>query len=221
MPRYVEYQLAIEQFKAPRIHRRFTPKYYTERLSRPYDGTIDPMSSEFKDTKFNHGLSPKTLSRYNYYQSNINYYLDKCQDKNTGIVYPERLSPDDKFSLDQWKSRLEDFTSIFNKDGSYKHGEDLKMAYEVRAWQKWIGQNTNSKHLQDQLNIELNEAYQRSIAEHNPRIYHDFIKYNTSTGINPDYIEQTVGSFASMAEDTDFSFRGKILRKALQDMVKS
>ena len=221
MPKYVEYQLAIEQFKAPRIHRRFTPKYYTERLSRPYDGTIDPMSSEFKDTKFNHGLSPKTLSRYNYYQSNINYYLDKCQDEKTGVVYPERLSPDDKFSLDQWKSRLEDFTSIFNKDGSYKHGEDLKMAYEVRAWQKWIGQNTNSKHLQDQLNIELNEAYQRSIAEHNPRIYHDFIKYNTSTGINPDYIEQTVGSFASMAEDTDFSFRGKILRKALQDMVKS
>ena len=221
MPKYVEYQLAIEQFKAPRIYRRFIPTYYTERLSRPYDGTIDPMSPEFKGTKFNHGLSPKTLSRYNYYQSNINYYLDKCQDKNTGVVYPEKLSPDDKFSLDQWKSRLEDFTSIFNKDGSYKHGEDLKMAYEVRAWQKWIGQNTNSRHLQDQLNIELNEVYQRSISEHDPRIYYDFIKYNASVGINPDYIEQTVGSFASMTEDTDFSFRGRILRKALQDMVKS
>lgn len=72
MPKYVEYQLMIEQFKSPasgpaRVNRRFVGEYYKERLSRPYDGTIDPYSPEFKDTRFNHGLSPKTLTRYNYY----------------------------------------------------------------------------------------------------------------------------------------------------------
>lgn len=96
MPTYVEYQREIEKFKSDRAHRRFTGDYYLERLSKPYDGNIDPMSPEFTDTRFDHGLSPKTLKRYNYYQSNINYYLNKCQDPKTGYVYPERLEDADK-----------------------------------------------------------------------------------------------------------------------------
>jgi hypothetical protein len=80
-PKYIEYLEAIEIWKAKRVHRRYTSRYYLERLSKPYDGTIDPLSPKFKDTRFNHGLSPKTLSRYTYYQSNINFYLNKCQDE--------------------------------------------------------------------------------------------------------------------------------------------
>lgn len=220
MPKYVEYQLAIEKFKSNRVHRRFRPHYYMERLTRPYDGTIDPMSPEFVGTKFNHGLSPKTLARYSYYNNNINYYLSKCQDVETGLVYPERLSDEDKRQLDQWTSKLEKFTNPFNEDGSYKMGEDLKMAYEVRAWQKYIGQFNDSKHLQDQFNAELTEAYQKSISENNPRIYQDFLRFNASVGINPDFIEQTVGSMKSMRSDTDLSLRGKLMRAALQDQVK-
>lgn len=220
MPKYVEYQLEIEKFKADRVHRRFRPHYYMERLTRPYDGTIDPMSPEFIGTKFNHGLSPKTLARYSYYNNNINYYLSKCQDPKTGLVYPEKLSDEDKRQLDQWTSKLEKFTNPFNEDGSYKMGEDLKMAYEVRAWQKYIGQFNDSKHLQDQFNAELTEAYQKSISENNPRIYQDFLRFNASVGINPDFIEQTVGSMKSMRSDTDLSLRGKLMRAALQDQVK-
>lgn len=191
-----------------------------ERLSEPYDGTIDPLSVEFKDTKFKHGLSPKTLRRYNYYQSNINYYLNKCQDQNTGLVYPERLEDEDKDQLDMWISKLDKFTNLFNEDGSYKDGEDLKMAYEVRAWQRWIGSNTNREHLQDQFNTELTNAYQRSISEGNPKIYKDFLRFNASSGINPDYIKQTVGSLNSGKPDTDLSLRGKLMRSSLQDQVK-
>jgi hypothetical protein len=134
MPKYVEYLKEIEYFKSDRVFRRYVPKYYLERLSIPYNGTIDPLSPEFTGTRFNHGLSPKTLSRYTYYQSNINYYLNKCQDSKTGLIYPEKLSYDDQLSLDRWKDKMDKFISIFNEDGSYKTGEDLKMAYEVRAW---------------------------------------------------------------------------------------
>jgi hypothetical protein len=110
---------------------------------------LDP---KFVNTKTDHGLSPKTLSRYTYYQSNINYYLNKCQDQDTGLIYPERLSHDDQLSLDRWRERMDKFTSIFNDDGSYKTGEDLKMAYEVRAWQKWVGEHTDSDVFQDEFN---------------------------------------------------------------------
>ena len=221
MPKYIEYLQAIERFKADRIHRRYKPQYYIERLSRPYDGTIDPMSAEFKDTKFHHGLSPKTLSRYTYYQSNINYYLNKCQDPNTGLVYPERLSSDDQLSLDKWKDRLDKFTSIFNEDGSYKIGEDLKMAYEVRAWQKWLGQHNNSEVMQDDFNRERIQIQQESINTNNPRLLNDFLKYNSRVGINPDYIKQSIGDMRSGKMDTDTSFRGKLLRASLQGMVNN
>ena len=227
-PKYIEYLESIEKFKGQkdsngniRIHRRYTPKYYLERISRPYDGTIDPESPEFTDTRFNHGLSPKTLSRYTYYQSNINYYLNKCQDPTTGLVYPERLSYDDQLSLDKWKTRMDEFTSIFNTDGSYKDGEDLKMAYEVRAWQKWIGQYSDSAVLQDKFNEELANIRQKAQSTNNPRLYNDFVRYNSQVGINPDYILQTIGSMKSYKNDTDLSFRGKILRTVLQDMVKN
>lgn len=218
-PKYIEYLEEIEIFKAPRVHRKYIPDYYFERLSRSYNGTIDPFSEEFKNSRFDHGLSPKTLAKYTYYNSNINYYLNKCQDPKTGLVYPERLSKDDQFSLDKWKSRLDEFTSIFNKDGSYKVGEDLKMAYEVRAWQKWVGSYNDPIIHQDEFNIELNEIKQQ--ATNNPKMVDDFIRYNSVVGINPDFIEQTVGSLKSHKGDTDASFRGKLMRASLQGMVNN
>ena len=221
MPEYIEYQRAIEIFKHDRVFRRFTPDYYLERLTRPYDGTIDPMDPQFKGTKLNHGLSPRTLKRYNYYQSNINYYLNKCQDQNTGLVYPERLSSDDRMSLSIWYQRFDEFKDIFNKDGSYKSGEDLKMAYEVRAWQKWIGERSDSIRFQDTFNDEMNRIYKECVNKGNMQDYNTFMKFNASAGINPDYIEQTVGSFKSYHKDTDMSYRARLLRKALQDSVKT
>lgn len=219
-PKYVEYQRLIEQFKSNRVHRRFTGDYYLERLTKPYDGNIDPLSPEFKNTRFNHGLSPKALKRYSYYQTNINYYLNKCQDEETGLVYPERLEDADKLQLEQWMAKLDKFANIFNEDGSYKVGEDLKMAYEVRAWQRWIGSKTNRNRNQDEFNKELNELYQKSIAEGNPKIYQDFLRFNASTGINPDFILQTVGSLNSGKPDTDLSLRGKLMRASLENQVK-
>lgn len=221
MPKYVEYLKEIEKFKGRRAHRRYQPNYYLERLSVPYNGTIDPMSPEFVGTRFDHGLSPKTLSRYSYYQSNINYYLNKCQDETSGLVYPERLSPDDRLSLDRWQKRMQDFTSIFNADGSYKIGEDLKMAYEVRAWQKFLGQHTDPKIYQEKFNAELAEVQNRANSTGNPGLVDTFLKYNAKVGINPDYIEQTIGSLRSSKKDTDTSFRGKLLRASLQGMVNN
>lgn len=223
MPHYVEYQREIELFKNKRCHRRFTADYYLERLSKPYDGTIDPMSPEFKGTRFDHGLSPKTLARYSYYHSNINYYLSKCQDEDTGYTYPERLSKEEKRQLDLWQSQLDRFSDIFELDGSYKTGEDLKMAYEVRAWQKYSGEFNDQWVRQQQFNQELAEVRQRAQQENNPALVDDFLKYNAVAGINPDYINQVLGHdfLKKTQSDTDKSHRARIIRKALQDSVKN
>jgi hypothetical protein len=58
-------------------------------MSRPFDETN-------KKNEVNHGLSPKALFRYNRIQNRINYYLDICSDKDTGISHPEKLDAEDQ-----------------------------------------------------------------------------------------------------------------------------
>ena len=103
-PTFVKYQLEIEKWKCDHCNRRYTFNYYKERLSRPYKYTDDP--STVFDDEAPHGLSPKTLSRYDYYQSNINYYLGKCVDKDTGYARPEKLSKKDREKLKLWQDEL-------------------------------------------------------------------------------------------------------------------
>jgi hypothetical protein len=45
------------------------------------------------------------------------------------------------------------------------------------------------------------------------------VRYNSRVGINPDFIEQTVGDMRSLKSDTDYSFKGKLLRASLQNAV--
>ena len=99
-PTYVKYLKRIEEFKCEHANRRYTLEYYYERMSKPYRGSLDP--NDVDTNAFGHGLSPKTLARYNYIQSNINYYLDLCTDHKTGFSYPEKLSTQDKKKLDEW-----------------------------------------------------------------------------------------------------------------------
>ena len=114
-----------------------------ERLSQPYKGSLDPNDVDIN--KFGHGLSPKALSRYNHIQSNINYYLDKCTDANTGLSYPERLNDQDKASLDAWRASLDDLSNPFNDDMTPKSDDERQIAFEIRAWQKWIGEKMTTK----------------------------------------------------------------------------
>jgi hypothetical protein len=105
MPTFVKYQLEIEKWKCDHCNRRYTYNYYKERLSRPYKYQDDPQT--LFDDEAPHGLSPKTLARYDYYQSNINYYLSKCVDKDTGYARPEKLSKKDRDKLKLWQDELE------------------------------------------------------------------------------------------------------------------
>jgi len=89
------------------------------------------------------------------------------------------------------------------------------MAYEVRAWQKFLGQHTNAKIYQEKFNAELVDVQNEARSTGNPGLVDTFLKYNAKVGINPDYIEQTIGSLRSSKTDTDTSFRGKLLRASL------
>jgi hypothetical protein len=67
----------------------------------------------------------------------------------------------------------------------------------------------------------LYDIKQQSVNTGNPRLYNDFVKYNSRIGINPDFIKQTIGDMRSGKTDTDTSFRGKLLRASLQGMVSN
>lgn len=218
-PTYVTYLKRIEQFKCERANRRYTIDYYNERLSQPYKGSLDP--NEVDVNKFGHGLSPKALSRYNHIQSNINYYLDKCTDPTTGLAYPERLDDQDKLSLDAWQDSLERLSSPFNDDMSPKQDDELQIAFEIRAWQKWLGEQLTSVVDIDSYVDELNRLTTEATQNNNWGPVHSFVKYNSQIGINPDFIEQTIGQFAKSNPNDQEVIHAQFLKQALQSMVKT
>lgn len=218
-PVYVEYLRKIEQFKSERCNRRYIPSYYIERLTQPYDGTLDPLSPEFQSTKFNHGLSPKTLKKYQYYQENINYYLSLCEDKDTGLYYPERLSQDDQDSLDMYQKQLEDISNPYKSDGTIKESDELKTAYEIRAWQKWIGERSYRDQNMIAFEKELSEIEAEAASTGNPKLLQDFIRYNATININPDYIKQTIGGLNAVPQSDADVIRAQLTREALRNLV--
>lgn len=218
-PTYIEYLKRIEQFKCERANRRYNLNYYMERLSKPYKGSLDPNDVDIN--KYGHGLSPKTLARYNYIQSNINYYLDLCTDKDTGLSHPERLSIADKQKLDDWKYELDKLSNPYNEDATPKLDEDRQIAFEIRAWQKWLGDQLYSQVDFKRFERELDKIIKEAQDTNNPQLYHDFIKYNSQYGINPDFIEQTIGSFNQIESSDPASIHAKLLKRSLQNLVKT
>ena len=218
-PVYVKYLKCIEQFKCERANRRYTLKYYEERLSKPYRGSLDP--NEVNTNKFGHGLSPKTLSRYNHIQSNINYYLDKCTDQKTGLSYPERLNDQDKKSLDAWRDALDKLSNPYNEDLTPKTDGELQMAFEIRAWQKWLGEKLQTTVDLDEYTNELTKLEDEARITGNWKLVQDFIKYNSRIGINPDFLNQTIGKFTKSHPQNQDVIHAQYLKQVLQSMVKT
>ena len=218
-PTYIKYLKEIEHWKCEHAHRRYTEAYYMERLSQPYKGSLDP--NDVDVNKFGHGLSPKALTRYNHIQSNINYYLDKCTDKDTGLTYPERLNDQDKASLDAWQDALDQLQNPFNEDMTPKIDDERQVAFEIRAWQKWLGEKMTTEINLDDYVAGLQKLQAEATATGNYKIVQDFVKYNSSYGIHPEFIEQTIGRFAKLHPTDQDVIHAMYYRSALQSAVKT
>lgn len=133
-PPYVEYQRMKAEWLGQHAHRRYTSRYYTERLSVPF----------VQGETTGHGLSPKTLARYNRIQSQINYFLERCT-HDDGIAYIEELDQEQLNVLDDWQSEMDELANPYNKDGSPKSAEDQQCALEIQSWQKWLNQQLESE----------------------------------------------------------------------------
>ena len=96
---FIKYLKEVESINDDIYERQYTLKYYLERLSAPYNYQ-DP------DTQFNHGLRPSTIQKMDYIQSNINFYLKKTVDPETGYSHPEQLSINEQRSLKQWQDKF-------------------------------------------------------------------------------------------------------------------
>lgn len=201
-PTFIDYLLAIQKYKCSRANLRFTYDYYKERLSRPFDANLDPdkVSGDYLET--HHGLSLKTLKKYNQIQSNINYYLSKCKDKKTGLPHPERMeNPEDQSKLDMWTNELKKLSNAYNEDGTIKTDDELQTAYELKAWQRWIGQKMENaidyegfekelKQYQDEVDKYQPGTKERREAENALAI---FLKYNSREGIHPELLKMMFG----------------------------
>ena len=218
MPHIVEYQLALYNFKCTHANLRYTYDYYKERLSQPYKGSLDPDNVEAKQLSECHGLSPKTLAKYNLIQSNINYYLNKCKDKETGFSYPERLTdPEDQRKLDMWKHQLEQLSNAYNEDGTIKTDEDRQIAFELKAWQKWIGSQINSDIDYDSYMSERKRIEEECNKTGDFTPLQLFVKYNSTIGINPNLINMIFKD----AEDINPESHDVIYARLIRGMLKS
>lgn len=214
LPHIVEYRLEIEKFKCERSNRRYTFEYYKERMSEPYSGP-DPVLTGITGN-FKHGLSPKTLSKYNRIQSNINYYMSLCYDKESGVSHPEKLSDEDWIKLESFRREAEELQNTYNADGTIKTGEDYQCAIEIRAWEKWIGDK-----LESQVDItKFWEESQEILKNEGPAAYDRFVRYNSRFGINPNFLAQTLGKYGS-SDAYAAAIHAKLLRSSLQSLVKS
>lgn len=214
MPVYVKYMLAKEKWICEHANRRYTYEYYKQRLSRPYNPnkSKNPLSNIYG--KHDHGLSPKTLFKYNHIQSNINYYLDKCIDEKTGFTRPELLSPQDMLKFDMWNDALRQLSNPFNEDGTLKTGDEYTMAMEIQAWQKWISERMNTE-----------TKYEEYLAEHariqreSPHLLNSFEKYNSRFGINLNFIAQTIGQYTPSQPQTKVGIKARILKAAISKLA--
>ena len=179
-PVYVQYQLELEKWICDHAHRRYSLIYYQERLSQPYD----------IETRTGHGLSPRTLSRQKYIQDQLNYILQKCSDRKTGLAYPERLNQEDYNKLQMWRDALQDLGNPFDMYGNRKSGEELQTALEIQAWNNWLQERT----LYDVNYDAFDEEYQNIVDDikAGKKTYNDlcrFVEANSEYGLNPEFLD--------------------------------
>lgn len=179
-PVYVQYQLELEKWICDHAHRRYSLIYYQERLSQPYD----------MSTRTGHGLSPRTLSRQKYIQDQLNYILQKCSDRKTGLAYPERLNQEDYNKLQMWRDALQDLGNPFDMYGNRKSGEELQTALEIQAWNNWLQERT----LYDVNYDAFDEEYQNIVDDikDGKKTYNDlcrFVEANSEYGLNPEFLD--------------------------------
>lgn len=208
MPDYYKYMLEIEKWKCDHAERRYTFEYYKERMSKPI--SVNPASFiDGQNAKGNHGLSPRTLIRYNRIQSKINYYLDKCTDED-GFVIIENLDKKDLQKYDAARRELENLSNPFEEDGSIKSDEDLQMAMEIKSWQSFINNGTDVStdyYLYNEELAKITDPVKRA----------NFIKYNSRYSINPEYLK-LMPTLDRTSEDYDV-IKARYIKSMLQNCV--
>lgn len=202
-PNYVTYQRKYEEWLCDHAHRRYSKTYFMERFSKPYD----------PKTRTGHGLSPRTLSRQQYIQDQLNYLLQKCSDKQTGLSYPEKLNPHDYQKLQMWKDALQDLGNPFDQEGNLKEGDELKTALEIQSWNNWLAKQTNYSTDFEEFDKEYqNIVDQIKAGEKTTQDLYKFIDANSEYGINPEYLEYIFGKNKSAKESLQRMFQNSMKR---------
>lgn len=202
-PNYVTYQRKYEEWLCDHAHRRYSKTYFIERLSKPYD----------PKTRTGHGLSPRTLSRQQYIQDQLNYLLQKCSDKQTGLSYPEKLNPHDYQKLQMWKDALQDLGNPFDQEGNLKEGDELQTALEIQSWNNWLAKQTDYSTDFEEFDKEYqNIVDQIKTGEKTTQDLYRFIGANSEYGINPEYLEYIFGKNKSTKESLQRMFQNSMKR---------
>ncbi len=219
-PIYYRWKQCENDWLSRHCHRRYTADYYNERMSVPFlPGVHD-----------GHGLSPKTLSLYDKVQREVNYYLERCTHEDDGLAHVEDLTDDELDQLAMWQERMDELTNPFDRHGNPKSLDAQTVAYEIRAWQKWLNEHLDTRvdmaAWRDEVTKLAKAASDARASGDTDAIYKAnrnilvFYKFNSIRAINPEFIDATIGRFDTIKdpESTEVT-RARINIRALTNLT--
>ena len=196
---FVKYLTKLEVIKGKIYNRPYTTRYYIERLSEPYN---------YKDehTKDCHGLRPSTIQKMDYIQQNINFYLKKTVDPETGYSHPELLSNNERRSLKQWQDKLDDLSQPYDEIGDPKSEDEIRTAFEIQAWNNWLAKNLKSDYDEKSFWEEANKI-------EDPDKKNAFIYFNSQFKVDPNIFKDLPHS--------EHDLRWQMIRNSLLKVVRT
>ena len=217
MPIRNKYQLEIEGWKCEHANRRYTYRYYEERLSKPYRETIDDTGKIVNNG--GHGLSKRTMDIEQSIRDQITNLEKLCN--QDGYIASWKLTQSQQKQLTQLRAQLKGLGRIFNQDGSKKTGEELETAQEITAWNAYISNKIDYSVDQDKYEEDLQkvkDAYGENSAQVN-----QFVHDNSINTVNPKYydaVAEICGSILSNAPHETSEQETKLIlaKKTLQQL---
>ena len=202
-----EYADQLDEWMCVHSERMFEAEYYRIRRSK---------------------LSPATRQAQANIQNRISAITSKAPEitvttssGNQKIRATWLLDPEDQQNLVELQFQYKQLGNIYYEDGSSKSGEELKIALEIQAFNKWKGETVSYNQNKEKFDAAIQQI--RNKYGNNSTQEARFRKLNCSYKVNPEYFDFVMSKmvFGKNQELEDLMARRNDLKKLLSEFDKN